>query len=320
MFNLTLRELNKKAEKTSFQRDTLEKVLRLGEVLQFIQTTESLKDHLVLKGGTAIHLTVFSMLRLSVDIDLDFHATATKDEMNETREHMNDTVKRYMASQDYHLSDSSKHTHSLDSFVFQYKNLIGNPDNIAIEINYSNRCHLFEPVRVFSNTSVIHSFPILTLSKIDLFGSKIAALIDRTTPRDVYDVHQMMENRVFRADEFQTLKKAAIFYLSLSNDQPKLTEMVENACVKISRIDYRDVKRALIPVLKQAESFDFRSAFAFVDEFLKQLFVLTDEEQNYLKRFDQGFFEPQLLFSDTSVIARIKDHPMAIWKVQHRKS
>ena len=61
------------AAQTNFLRDNLEKVLRLSEVLQFISQNPKLNECLVLKGGTAINLTVFNMPRLSVDIDLDFH-------------------------------------------------------------------------------------------------------------------------------------------------------------------------------------------------------------------------------------------------------
>lgn len=49
------------ANKTYFLRDNLEKVLRLVDVLQYIAQNDKLSDCLVLKGGTAINLTVFEM-------------------------------------------------------------------------------------------------------------------------------------------------------------------------------------------------------------------------------------------------------------------
>jgi len=320
MFNLTLRELNKKADETMFQRDTLEKVLRLGDVLQFMNTTVPLKDHLALKGGTAIHLTVFPMLRLSVDIDLDFHASVTRDEMIEIRKQITDLIGRYMASQECQLSEDSKYAHSLDSFVFKYRNLIGNPDNITIEINYSNRCHLFDPTQTAIITPVLNAFTILTVSKTDLFGSKIAALIDRTTPRDVYDVHQMITTNVFRPEEYSLLKKSALFYLSLSIDNLNLTETLANANKKIAEMSNRDIKRALIPVLKRGESFDIHAVSVVVNDFINQLFVLSPDETKYLIQFNEGIYLPQLLFSDEEITNRIKNHPMALWKSQRRGS
>lgn len=65
------RDLGEQAKKTGFVRDTFEKMVRLTDVLRFIDSEESLRGFLALKGGTAINLTLFDLPRLSVDIDLD---------------------------------------------------------------------------------------------------------------------------------------------------------------------------------------------------------------------------------------------------------
>lgn len=63
------------ATESGFVRDTFEKVLRLKEILKFLNEDKSLREHLLLKGGTAINLTVFNLPRLSVDIDMDYTPT-----------------------------------------------------------------------------------------------------------------------------------------------------------------------------------------------------------------------------------------------------
>ena len=68
-------------QKQNFIRDTLEKVVRLSEVLDYINGNPIMKGCLALKGGTAINLTVFHLPRLSVDIDLDFCSEGNRDEM-----------------------------------------------------------------------------------------------------------------------------------------------------------------------------------------------------------------------------------------------
>ena len=65
-------ELGRMATESGFVRDTFEKVLRLKEILKFLNEDKSLREHLLLKGGTAINLTVFNLPRLSVDIDMDY--------------------------------------------------------------------------------------------------------------------------------------------------------------------------------------------------------------------------------------------------------
>lgn len=77
--------LEKIAKEKGFVRDNLEKVMRLSEILQYFNLNEFLHDSLVLKGGTAINLTVFQMPRLSVDIDLDFAKNCSREEMIKAR-------------------------------------------------------------------------------------------------------------------------------------------------------------------------------------------------------------------------------------------
>ena len=67
------------ASKHGFQRDVFEKVLRLKTVLDYFQEEPALREHLLLKGGTAINLTVFSLPRLSVDIDMDYMIWKVRD-------------------------------------------------------------------------------------------------------------------------------------------------------------------------------------------------------------------------------------------------
>lgn len=55
------RELDERARKYGFNRDTFEKVLRLKQILEYLNSQEYLKEHLLLKGGTAINLTVFDV-------------------------------------------------------------------------------------------------------------------------------------------------------------------------------------------------------------------------------------------------------------------
>ena len=67
------------AKEKGFVRDNLEKVIRLSEILRYFNQSELLRCSLVLKGGTAINLTVFQMPRLSVDIDLDFSQNCSRE-------------------------------------------------------------------------------------------------------------------------------------------------------------------------------------------------------------------------------------------------
>ncbi len=93
MFKYTLKELNQLAEKHNFNRDTLEKVLRLNMLLVLFNTQEQFKNHFILKGGTAINLCFFNLPRLSVDIDMDYNKDCDRQEMISNRENFNYLIK-----------------------------------------------------------------------------------------------------------------------------------------------------------------------------------------------------------------------------------
>ena len=136
-------ELGRMATESGFVRDTFEKVLRLKEILRFMNEDEFLREHLLLKGGTAINLTVFNLPRLSVDIDMDYTPNDTREDMLECREKITNVIKEYMESEGYLLSDASRFSHSLDAFHYNYQNAGGNRDMIKIELNYSLRGHQY---------------------------------------------------------------------------------------------------------------------------------------------------------------------------------
>lgn len=312
MYKYNKNDLDLLAVNTDFLRDNLEKVLRLSDILQYMNANPLLFSHLALKGGTAINLVVFNLPRLSVDIDLDFTKHCLRDEMFVLRKQINSDILKYMTSQGYQLNPSSKNPHSLDSWVFYYLNSSGNKDNIKIEINYSMRNHVFEPIEkeVYMESLSLH-LHVRTLTNLELFGSKIKALIERTAARDLYDVYNMLMLPVFSVSEQSLLRKIVILYLAIGGNTPPKTDFNFKA---IDNLNFSQIKRKLIPVLKKSDKFEFEVAKSEVKIYLTTLMVLTDNEKLFLERFNQKIYQPELLFDELDIVGRINDHPMAIWK------
>ena len=301
------------AAQTNFLRDNLEKVLRLSEVLQFISQNPKLNECLVLKGGTAINLTVFNMPRLSVDIDLDFHKICTREEMMEYRLVINAEILAYMTSQGYQLSPGTKNPHSLDSWVFFYLNAGGNRDNIKIEINYSMRQHIFAPQKRSVHVNYLNTTEVLTLEPIELFGSKIKALIERHTCRDLYDVYNLLHSDFIHSFDLPMLRKIVVFYLAVGGSKAPSKEYNLDA---IRQIKFAQIRATLLPMLKKGDSFDFEAAKVEVVQFLESLLQLTESETAFIDAFNAKQYQPELLFSDSSIINNICNHPMATWKTK----
>lgn len=120
MFKYSLKEINKIANDTNFNKNTCEKVLRLFDILNFVNKSE-INDFLALKGGTAINLFILDLPRLSVDIDLDFNIMSDKESMFLYRKKIDSFIRSYMENEGYRLSNKSKFMHSLDSYVYYHR-------------------------------------------------------------------------------------------------------------------------------------------------------------------------------------------------------
>ena len=305
-------ELEKVAKETGFIRDNLEKVVRLSNILEFLVSNDRLNGLVVLKGGTAINLTVFDMPRLSVDIDLDYCCNSDKETMMADRVIIGQEILGHMQSNGYALHPSSKNTHALDSWVFSYLSAGGNRDNIKIEINYMMRTHILEPLTRKTSVLFIEEVDVYALSPLELFGSKIKALIERAAPRDMYDVNRMIQNQLFKDDQMDLLRKIVVFYLAVGG---KNKPEKEYSFERIQNIKFPQIRSTLIPVLKKTEKFDFEEAKTNVISFLSKLLILGDAENNFIDSFNQGKYKPEVLFDDPEIIDRIKEHPMALWKM-----
>ena len=309
--------LGKKARDLGFVRDTFEKVCRLADVLDFIQKDALLSNTLALKGGTAINLTIFNLPRLSVDIDMDFSENVNREEMLRMRSQITERINKYMSAAGYHLSQKSKRYHALDSFVYEYQNAGGVKDNLKIEINYMLRCHIMAPVRRAVNLPWLEQkCTVLSIDSLEIYGSKIVALLNRAAPRDLYDIHTMMEHGLFDESQESMLKKCVMFYSAIGSDRvPDQFNFDQIASVSQQRI-----KTDLIPVLRRGTWFDACQAQEQVSIYLKKLLIPDEQELLFWNLFGQQEYRPELLFQDTDIISRIGEHPMALWKCSNKQN
>ncbi|MCQ2072145.1 MAG: nucleotidyl transferase AbiEii/AbiGii toxin family protein [Bacteroidaceae bacterium] len=307
--------LDRIATEKGFIRDNLEKVMRLAEILKHFHDNDLLAHSLVLKGGTAINLTVFQMPRLSVDIDLDFARNCSREEMLGTRTAINEYVLRYMESEGYRLKPGSKSPHALDSWIFGYTNAGGNADTIKIEINYSDRCHVLPVVERNITIDFLGDITVSVLSPIELFASKINALVGRCAMRDVYDVYNMLRTELFTEEDFNMLRKVLVFYLAVgSNCKAEDVPDKFPSFPLIDSITFSHVRAQLLPVLSNKDKFDYILAKQEVRQFLEVFLLFGEKEHEFIRLFRQRIYSPEVLFGEGDITNRVRSHPMALWK------
>ncbi len=308
--------LGQQARKLGFVRDTFEKVCRLADVLAFIQKDALLSDKLALKGGTAINLTIFNLPRLSVDIDMDFSENLPRNEMLSVRTQIRERIGKYMAGAGYRLSPKSKTYHALDSFVYEYQNAGGMKDNIKIEINYMLRCHVLPPVRRTVNLPWLQQeLTVLSVDPLEIYGSKIVALLNRAAPRDLYDIHTMLQYGLFDESQEQMLKKCVMFYSAIGSETVPEQFNFDN----VTTVSQQRIKTDLIPVLRRGTWFDANTAQQQVLAYLQKVLTPDTQELSFWSAFREKAYQPELLFGDDAVLSRIAAHPMALWKCSDRK-
>lgn len=318
MFNYTKKDLDERAAELNFVANTLEKVLRLADILKFINSNIMTRTILALKGGTAINLTIFDLPRLSVDIDLDYAVNDSREEMMKRREMITEDIKKYLSTENYTLTPRSKSRHSLDSFVFAYRTLSGSSDNIKIEINYSLRAHIFDiEIRPIIARTIIPGFSVNSLSVREIFAGKINALLSRTAPRDLYDVYNIIKAGFFQEkNERDMLRKAVVFYRAIS--QKEINE--ELSLDHLERITHHQIKTDLLPVIQNGEVVMLEKIQKTVRSFISELMILTNREREFIRLFTAKEYRPELLFNDDAILERVRHHPMAIWKIKEHNS
>ncbi len=313
MFKYSSKEINQIASETNFNKNTCEKVLRLYSILNFINSSE-ISINLALKGGTAINLFLLNLPRLSIDIDLDFNLPLDKKSMLEHRTKIDSLIRSYMESEDYHLSDKSKFVHTLDSYVYSYQTTSRSNDVLKIEINYSNRVHILK-AKIKTSTNILkETTSINVLASEELIGSKINALLARTTPRDVYDVYNLFKSGNIKDEKI--IKKIAIFYICLGTELPiNFDKILNNAINKIQNLNYQKIKETLIPVLHKGIKFDVIEVTSFVSMKIKEMFILDLNDIKFIEAINNKSFLPNVLFENYK-INDVSCHPMGLWKIK----
>lgn len=296
------------SQDTSFIKDNLEKVIRLAEILKILNSDSVFKGKLALKGGTAINLTAVELPRLSVDIDLDYTENVSREELLEVKEHLSNRLTDYMWQEGYSLSDTRDYF-ALSSYLFNYTNAAGNRDNIKIEINYLDRLHIL-PLenKPLLTKGIIDHFDVLTLNVTELYASKINALLSRATPRDLYDVNSMLENGIELDKDL--LRKCLVFYNVIGGDYDLENLSYDN----VKRLDFKKYKTQLKPVIAKNDKFDIEKAKEKVIAFLRDMIVLTQEEQEFIKLFNEKDYRPDLLFGAGDIANNLINHPAAHWR------
>jgi len=301
MEKFTKKELRILVESTGYPMASVEKTMRLLVLLKQFNADEFLAENLVLKGGTAINVIYYSELhRLSVDLDFDLARNTPKEEMLKIKDKVSEKISDIVVKSGYELKDPRP------NYALQIK----------LDINCLSRCHLYVPVvkkavNPFDREDV---FPVKILSEYELFGAKLKALLERFTPRDIFDAFILESKGLFQeSSQVSSIRKCIAYYLSLTSgvDIPQALKDIQSRTIQ-------DFKRQLFPMLKTGYGFvDYEKMSADAVTYVSRFLEFNEKENEYLKAAGEGEYKPELLF-DENVSGRIYDNPAAKFYIQSR--
>ena len=152
-------------------------------------------------------------------------------------------------------------------------------------------------------------------ASIELAAGKVKALLERTVPRDLYDVSTLARNvKLYSTGDEDLDRKIMLFYWSLSAPFPREITIAERFAGK-----ERDVEENLHPVLSRADRPTLHDLVERAELFLKSVMQPADsDESDYLARMGEAEYSPELLLGDyPDVLLAAKVHPAMQWKVQN---
>ncbi|MHB1303426.1 MAG: nucleotidyl transferase AbiEii/AbiGii toxin family protein [Acidiphilium sp.] len=159
---------------------TLERVIRLIDILDAFGADVLIGPRIALKGGTALNVFHSDLDRLSVDIDINYVGAIEKERMDADRSGLEDRISRLMESKGY-AARREPSEHVGGKWIYRYASALGGAGTIEIDINYLYRGPLYGVDRMPS--AAIGSYratnvPVLDIHEI-VAGKLTMCLHDR---------------------------------------------------------------------------------------------------------------------------------------------
>jgi len=255
-----------------------------------------------LKGGTAINLFVRDMPRLSVDIDLAYLPVQDR----ETSLYEIDAAMKRIEKQIFSTFTGAEVSRSLLPTTDKCIRLTikHNGTQIKIEVTPVIRGSINPAVvkSISPNTEAQYgTVSMQLLSFEDLYGGKICAALDRQHPRDLFDVHWLLQNEGIS----EALKNTFIVYL-LSHPRP-IAELLAPRMKDIEAL----YEKEFIGMTMQSTSLD--TLVQAREDLLKTIHEqLTEDDKTFLLSVKSGNAQWERF-----AYPEAKDLPAVKWKLHN---
>ena len=313
MAPLSVQTLQRLANNTGHQLGTLEKVLRLLDLLREIAGDPILSEPLALKGGTALNVFHLGLDRLSVDIDFNYVGALDRAEMERERPEVENAIDRLLTSQGYGVRRRPSE-HAGGKWLSRYMSVLGGNATLELDMNYMVRQPLFGAARMASRPfGNIQADGVLVLDLHEIVAGKIIALVDRRAARDLFDARRILS---IKSLDWRWIK-AAVLAMGVGGRRDWRTVSVD--AINGNSHEFRQKLAIRLPHdrfvgMGEVDAW-IEETVALCREKFAFLFALSANERAFLDSvLDKGEVNAGLLDVEPEIQARIEAMPMLAWK------
>lgn len=315
-------EVTQAAEATGFRAEMVEKVLLLLDLLNALNSHPFLKGKWVLKGGTALNMFMLDLLRLSVDIDLNYVGALDREVMMEERPKIEQAAQAVFSREGF-ATRRIPGEHAGGKWRLSYESFTGQSGNLEVDMNYMFRQPLWNIWTIDSHQlGGFQSKRIPILDIHELAAGKLAALLARGQARDLFDCHRILAMDNLERDR---LRIAFVIYGGMNRKDWR------SVSIEDVHFDAAELTRLLVPTLFVHETKKTVSPTEYGERLVKEcrdglsgVLPFTDSELKFLDLLlDQGVINPTFLTEDEALQKRIQNQPLLQWKAlnvrRHKK-
>ncbi|TPJ24402.1 nucleotidyl transferase AbiEii/AbiGii toxin family protein [Mesorhizobium sp. B2-7-2] len=313
----TLQDL---AAERQLQPATLERVIRLIDILDALSADALIGPRVALKGGTALNVFHANLDRLSVDIDINYVGAIEKKRMDADRPGLEDRIERLMESKGY-AARRGPSEHAGGKWIYRYASALGGAGTVEIDINYLFRAPLYGVGRMPS--AAIGSYRAMDVPVLDIheiIAGKMVALVTRRTARDLFDAHRII---AMPSLDWAKIKAATLMIGASAKSFDWRTASPATIGCEVG-----DITGKLTMCLHDRYFDAFGGPAAWIDkvtaecrEKLALLFQFTVGERAFLDSIlDRGEIGASPMDVPESVSAAIEACPALRWKAQNVKA
>lgn len=311
--NLTLEELAREAAATGFPGDTLEKVFHLMSLLDALYAHPFLKQHMALKGGTALNLFCLDVPRLSVDIDLNYVGPADRDAMLADRPKVEQAIQA-SCSREALATRRMPSEHAGGKWRLTYTSSAGHPGNLELDVNFMLRTPLWRPAHTECRpVGTFRASPVRMVDPHELAAGKLAALLARSASRDVFDARRLLREMPL---DLRKLRLAFVVYGGINRKDWRTVSPadVQGDPARMLHELVPSLRADLAPARGDLGRWT-QTLVAECRDLLSVVLPLTPKEVEFMRRLnDHGEIVAELLTGDEEEQTTIRNHPGLRWK------